>query len=59
MLSLLLQRSLISSTKSNLLPRNLISFWLTILFLRIENNWKTRFLIYCEGTFSDIHYLKI
>ncbi|RNA39816.1 hypothetical protein BpHYR1_014257 [Brachionus plicatilis] len=43
-------RSLISSTKSNLIPRNLISFWLTILFPYIFKFRLSLSFLYLEKT---------
>ncbi|RMZ97873.1 hypothetical protein BpHYR1_041278, partial [Brachionus plicatilis] len=37
-----------------------VSSYFPTFFDQINNvRWKTRFLVYCEGTFSDIHYLRI
>ncbi|RNA12819.1 hypothetical protein BpHYR1_026419, partial [Brachionus plicatilis] len=37
-----------------------VSSYFPTFFDQINNvRWKTRFLIYCEGTFRDIHYLRI
>ncbi|RNA12528.1 hypothetical protein BpHYR1_007510 [Brachionus plicatilis] len=37
-----------------------VSSYFPTFFDQINNvRWKTRFLLYCEGTFSDIHYLRI
>ncbi|RNA22262.1 hypothetical protein BpHYR1_014709 [Brachionus plicatilis] len=52
----------VEAFNSNLLTASFleVSSYFPTFFDQINNvRWKTRFLVYCEGTFSDIHYLRI